>query len=35
MAARRAAVETCVTADVDQLSSERPAPAGGTVVIES
>ena len=35
MSAMRAAGETCVTASVDQLSFERPVPAGDTVVIQS
>ena len=35
MSAMRAAGETCVTANVDQLSFERPVPSGDTVVIES
>jgi len=35
MSAMRLAGETCVTANVDQLSFERPVPAGDTVVIQS
>jgi uncharacterized protein (TIGR00369 family) len=35
MSAMRAAGDTCVTANVDQLSFERPVPAGDTVVIQS
>ena len=35
MSAMRAAGETCVTANVDRLSFERPVPTGDTVVIES